>query len=578
MPQYFNGADPTNAFAAGMMAGYDFIDRIKARNETLRLQKRAEVRDDQRFGMEQTAFKQRTELTDLQIQDTRGDIADEGVQRKYRDDVLKPRATTEFEGQQKLQGVQTETAEYGLQTAKDRKAVGEEMARMNLQAPDPLTLGGIGAQSGQAEAAPPAAGKPAKATPPATAPAPPVDLGEQQRQYEAQPGPLQRVANAVTTAWTTWRDESKAAGANVEWKGIANFNNQPAGTIVKDPTTGKGVLVDDIRRDLGRYAPKYLQDRDQVDPKDRATLDLSVGSALKKEQGVLQQQMEALGADAGDLSKAGKRTALNAKLDTNRRNMDDLTRAMSKGSAAEAGITKPTDMNDPAAVTAITSAGDAVRKAGTTPSTNQAEINGLTTRMGRMNPARLTPKQIDTLSRAYALGIIDQQTLNNWKLYGGPLAPAKPTTIKFENAALLINPDGSKSWIIPPNADAKNRGAALEKSNKVLSMLSRQFESHIAQGNLPDAKKGSGEVYADRLLQAIASNAQLIEDKTGIRVKDENGNVDTEEIFGDPINTVRLTNWLVNYENGADEGDEAVNSFEDPERLQATIPEAPVVQ
>src|SRR5690606_21575330 len=55
MPQYYTGANPETAASTGLMAGFDFVDRIFERRRQREMQERAEARADRQMQLIENA-------------------------------------------------------------------------------------------------------------------------------------------------------------------------------------------------------------------------------------------------------------------------------------------------------------------------------------------------------------------------------------------------------------------------------------------------------------------------------------------------------------------------------------------
>lgn len=585
MPQYYSGADPTQAFSNGLMAGYEFIDRIKARAEQVRLQKLQEARSAEAFEMQKQGFATNQKLADLQIKDTTADIEDEGKERKYRDEqrpILESRAKKEYEQRIEATGLGIEAARGQIGERKDLKRGREAYAELLP------TLGGIGAQGLQTvqdpqvgagtvlrnDGAAPAA-TPTAATAPQTNS---LDLRARQAAVDAEPGPIGKAIRSVKDAVT-----SGAAGIGEGLRGKtdpAEYWNSIANPK-KVGTSGREIAEANIARNIRSnplaVAPDYLRDRPNVREEDRAALDYTMSQAATEQIANVSAEIRALGPAPANQLKVKR---LQTQLEQAKGVMNDLSKAMGKtvgaevlpGGGAIAG-------DDPKVLPAITKAAQANEAAGVLPKVTQEGLRLTQTQLGRMgNPTRLTPKQLNLLSEAFRTGYLDPTTYTNWLQYGGPLAPAPPKVIPFGSGkGVVLYPNGQLAELDFGSGKGKggrggDGGATI---GQAIEFVKDSLNARIKRGDIPDAVEGTGIHEMGQMmlfLQRYAPEFQA--NNPEVELLDENGEM-SMEWMKDPLDALKVMNYYVNRKNGLDEPDETVDPL--PEGPGA-MPVTPVMQ
>lgn len=482
MPQYYTGANPETALSSGLMAGFEFVDRIQSRRRQLELQER-------QMGLAENA--------DQRAEDAAGRAEDEYAHTKERRPILEGREDTD--------------AAFAL--SERNRAVGrrDEDESARLQLAGAMLEGGGGAPSlqniadGAQRRAPPNVPQTAQpASVPQTAqpaaaevPKGPVDLRAAQTARDNDPG----VGGLLKKLFVPEPGAAKAANAKNFWNDIAADSNTVG--LVYDPDTKKGVDVREIRRNPAPYAGKYLADRKSVSPQLRQSLDLTMGNALKE---------QLAGLDPKDQRSAGKAQQLNTQL-------GQLAKATTASAAADGGITRPVKIDDTRVVPAITNAVAKARNAQDILETSPNEMRAATTVVSRIGGSkRLNPAQISALTTLYAHGGIGAEELNNWSKYGTPIAPKQPSVTALGGGyAAIVSEQGVSIMALPGGAGGKETAAS--QSNRRLLVNDRMKQAYegikgmVKAGELSD---GSESQHFNEFLQTVKREAPQLQLKTGV--------------------------------------------------------------
>lgn len=562
MPQYYSGADPALAFSSGLLAGFQVVDQMKARKRQHDLEERRLqlAEDNQEFNQDIALRAEgRAERAEGRIEEThernktlwgREDADYEhGLKRRP---VVEAQADAQAAANLDATRTNTSATKEALAERRNKRGVAQQYATDFLtpaeEPPAAPTVGGgrpslqqVGAAAVQQAGAPPAAGGP-------------VDLRQAQREADTAPGFFQRLANDVAEH----RDAKRKEGKADSWERFA------------DPSKDVTGRVKEARRDPLRLVEPYLRDRSIVSPKARETIDLTMRNAIADRTNQVREQLAAL--DPADPKNTPKIRALEAE----KAKLGEHENALAKAAVASApqivGITNSVKPSDPKVISAVQTAATALN--GVTPTMSPGEMRALNTQLGRIgNSKRLTPKQVETLSKAYAYGVIDEQTLNNWRLYGGPLAPAQPKITSIGAGGSFIQyPNGQIAFIEPLGGDK----AAGTKVRQGVNDAAQLVESLIAKGDV-DLPEKSGLAAVSEALTLVQANAAQFQQATGIPVIDASGNFDPSELLK-PQNVRVLIDYRQKTAAGNVDPKETELPIEGAENSVETIPAAGVAQ
>lgn len=640
MPNYYSGADPTQAFSSGLMAGYEFIDRIKARAEQQRQLKLQEERDTERLGMQRDEFAFNKKVGEHNYE--RG-LTVEGRQdsdyahAKVRQPILETQQDAEAKARLRGENLRGDYAQEQLDEAKRNQALEDQSGgAIASMIERNRTLGSIGQQGvpwdnsyvPQPQGAPPAvqtsaptsAGAPATGAPPAAAPgepsiyeprydvgkpkppapAGPIDLAEAQAAEDKRPGPFARAGKAVYDAAGKVVGAVGAPGA-AAIAGTSNVLRESAANQVgkywsfaADPAQGPGEIkggdmfgsaVDErlrgasfreLRTHPEAFVEPYVKDRKNVPLEVRKTLDYNMQNGLTKQKAQITEQLAALPSGT---RFDPKRKALNRELAEVGGNVEALRKAKLETSVEEAGIPEPSVPVNDSRVADLVQKGEADRQAHGPTILTEAEDRALDRRAEQISTSgRLSRSELKTFSQMVAAGKMNMETLFNLDKYASPVKPEKPTLLNVGNGVLFkMYPDGRESWVIAPGAGGSKKTEAELKAHATMiaqgyTALVEDFNGYANQGLIPDAKKGTGRVWAAKAIESLRSNASQFEHDTGIRVTDGDGNLDLTPITN-PDQRQIFTSWIVNTWNGGRKGETAV-SMPHEDRLSRNIPEA----
>lgn len=582
MPQYYTGADPTQAFSAGMMAGYDFVDRIKARNEQVRLQKLQEQRDTERLGMQKEQFQLSQEAGRFGLERARTTATQQDTvfqQQQTRRPILEDQADKESAARLRATGLQADVAEFQLGEAKERNAAETEYGQMVLDNRPAPSLGSVGMQGVEQpsppQAAPPAAGS---STPSAPARKPvPVDLREAQAQSDAEPGFIERGVERVKGVW----DRAVKRGQGNFWGDIADTSISGDAFV---PGVGKefnGVRFRDVRNNLDRFSDRYLAERDNIPVEARTRLDATLANRLNEKKQRLDAQLQALPADG--FAGASRATQLQKEREATLQQLGQLAKVKSDSAVEDAGITKPTSIDDPRVQAAMTQAATAHSQVGAVPTYNQEQLRLLSTQVGRIStPNNLTPRQIKTLTRAFAAGTIDATTLENWKRYGGPLAPAAPKIIPFGGGTGVIQfADGRLAQLDLGKGSKGGRGGnadgRFKEPQQAISFGASFIDGAIKDGKF-DAASGSGDFHFGQMIRLMRENASEWQAKNPqMDILDDQAEF-TMDWAKDPLQLLDGIRYYMDLVSGVEDPGDTSIPIENQERARELVPQTPLVE
>lgn len=604
MPQYFSGANPENAFATGMMAGYDFIDRIKARNEQIRLQKRNEDRSDQLFTMQQEAHGTQQIAAKLNIEDARGDMADEASERLYRNErrpIEQAKADVLYGQAVESGGLQNENVRGAIQERKNlqrgRDAYGNLIESVGSA---PATLGAIGAQGtqgtqstqvGAGTVLKPGAETPAPTTTakpnaaPAAAPKPVIDLRALQKQSDAEPNFIQRGVKALTTSMAEGQAKAGERNTRNAWSEVANPELGGNSRVLLGEKH-ESIQIREIRSNPVPYAPAYLRDRDKVDPADRPAIDATMLTATTERRNSIDAEMKQL--DPSDPANKPKIAALRNQRAEADGVVSDLSKAMAKSVGSEIlpnGGTASAD--DPAVLAGVTKAKQAQDASGVMAQVTEQSLRLSQTQLGRMdNPSRLNKQQLGWLAEAFRTGAIDQTTYSNWLQYGGPLQPAKPQIIPFgAGKGVVLYPNGTLAEIDfgtggknGKGSKDKDDGAGFTTFAQSMDFMKDTLNARIKKGDIPDGVEGTGVDEMGKMMLLLQRHApQFQKQNPEVEIFDENGEM-SMEWSRNPVDALKVINFYVDVLNGIESPDETQSPIPNAEAAAQIIPTTPWAQ
>lgn len=552
MPQYYDlNANAGIAFSEGLAAGFEFVDRIKARRRQLDLEERSQNRADRQLKIVEDAHEfnkdiQEENLSLAKDADARAaaleaDRAEAAQYERDRRPEIERREKEMHDATMQESRVRVGATQEAINTQRAARQAAEDVARMTfeaLQPPEAVPPSTAGPSLAQVGAAPITA-------PPSAASRGPVDLRADQAERDSAPNFLQRAANDL-------QDLSKEVAAKSTkefWKSVANPGKE---------ALGRGSESATIRRNPLSYLPKYLEERDKVDAADRPALDVTMRNALMERRRAVHEEIAA----AGDPQKAAQ---LRREKDLLGQQLDKLSRAVVSSAPQSAGITQSVKVSDPRVAQAVATGATAFGN--TIPSATPDEMRALNTQLGRIgSQKRLTPKQIETLAKARAYGVVDDAAVMNWAKYGSPLVPAQPKIIPMsEHGMLAITPAGV-SFIPSPTANKVAATKLWQSVGEVADIV----ESKIVAGEI-DAPEKSGKSLVANGLALVQANAQAFQQQTGIRVIDENGNFDASQLLT-PQNWRVLVDYTLRTAEGSTDPRETELPIEGSENAAKTIP------
>lgn len=527
MPNYYSGANATTSFSEGLMAGYDFVDRIQSRKRQLDLEERAQARADRQMEIAE----------------------DVNADRNTQFDFEMDRAQTTAGQQDTLFGQGQDDRKVAVSERDRAIRVRDEVegARTDLAGGMLSGGGGLGAigAAGLASGPPGTARRAATPVPQTEQPAGPVDLRAAQRDIDNAPGFVDRIKTFVGEQ----REGHKTQNAERFWGSVVDTNNA-AGTSYS-PTAGHTVELRDVRLNPAKYADQYLKERERVSPEARATLDLTMSNALKDRSMQLGVQIGQL--DAADPRNAGKIRSLGNDLIAVNRNIATLAKSATSSAAADAGITRPVKVDDARVVPAITAAADKARQVQPILDTTPDELRAAMTVVTRAGSAkRLNQKQMSALTTLYAHGQIDAEQLTNWSKYGTPIAPKQPTVQALGGGYAAVVSDGGISLLRLPG-DSKTEPASSRSNQRMLvndrlKQINDGLQGMVEAGELSD---GSANQHFNKFLQIVKREAPNLQLKSGIPLLGADGALNIGE--ADPGEVAELLSSYSQYDKGEEQ-------------------------
>jgi hypothetical protein len=566
MPRYYSGANVVDSASEGLLAGFAFVDNLRARRRALDLQEREQARADERMALARLQDRRAQEQHDLalatgQEQAERARILFD-QQQEERSRLLEKRAQNEAE-----RGAFAKDLPWGRLVG-----IGQSVLRRATPSPAPAQAAAPAAATtaATAMAAPAAATTTATAAPAATAstdapatesqpaapaesaPAP-VDLREARERRAAEPGLVGRVKKFVADQERKGRENS----AKEFWRNVTNLDMSDA-EYRYSSLSGAGAKLGDVRTDPAKFAYMYLKDRDAVDPTDRATLDLTMSNALKERSNQIAQQIQSL--DPNDQRNQGRIKALTDQYIEVNRNLDELSKAVTKTAARDAGITRPVKPEDPRVVPAIVQAVEKAREVQPIISTTPDELRAARQiAMRASNAPRLTERQIQALTTLYMNGEITTEEIMNWSLYGQPIAPKQPTIQPLGDGYYAVVTENGITLGGTPTAGmgalaalAKARGGNAEMKDSEVRL--RQKENLTSMFNIISGAVKNGDLDGDpnalmgEMLQVIGRTAGEVQSLRNIPLIDQYGAVRFHMLS--PTEVAELTRGFIQYYRG----------------------------
>jgi hypothetical protein len=543
MPQYYSNSNIGTSFSDGLMAGYEFVDRIRMRREEAEQRKRENDRADRGMNLAEHA-------------DTRAEAASERAKQEYEHDT-KRRVTTEA----------NEDTDRAFLVDERKRAVGnrdqDESARATLadavlssQPSDGMSVVGGGGRAAAPRQTQPGAPAPAGAPAPqaGSAPAPevpsgPINLRKAQQDADNAPGFIDRLKNWATESQTEQKAGQKKRTAESFWGEVANPKST-VGTMYHEGI-GHSVPLREVRLDPAKYSGQYLKDRDNVPVDARASIDMTMSDALHEKQTDLANQIKAL--DPKDQRNAGKINALTQQLIAVNNDSDAVGQALTKSAAADAGIKHPVKVDDPRVVPAIVSAAERSRGAQEIPLTTPGEIRAATVVAQRAGGGkRVNEKQLAALTTLYKHGQIDAEQLTNWSKYGSPIAPKAPQIQALGGGyAAVVSENGISIMELPQQ---KGAASAASLSNRRLlnqdrlKELYEGFKGMVDAGELSD---GNANQHMNKFLQTVKRQGAALQLKTGIPLFGEDGSLNLADT--DPGEIAELLSSYQQFDKGEEQ-------------------------
>lgn len=600
MPQYYTGADPTQAFSAGMMAGYDFVDRIKARNEQVRLAKLQEQRDTERLGMQKEQFQLSQEAGRFGLERARTTATQQDTvfqQQQTRRPIVEAQQDVLYSADVEAKGLQAAAARAGLDAireGKEGRAASDQFLRSvygQSGGADPLTLGGVGVQGTQsAQDVEPAVGA-ASVQPRAAAGVPtpgssggtaavdkplPYDLRAAQQVVGAEPTPLDRVADAVSSAAKQVVEFPKKVRANDFWGVVGNPE-------VRSKSFEASAAK--VRSDPPKYFDNWMEDRGRItDNRTRSRIDATMEGALVEQRDAAIREMDLTSRTslANPRAATAKIRALaNTRAEAEQR-LESLYKAKAETAAASADITTPTIAgNDPKALAAVTTAGKQQQAAGIVPTMTQQELESDFRRLGSIqNPAKLTRQQLNWLSESFRKGTINEQTYSNWLRFGGPVAPAPPKFIPFGNGTGIVQFGDGRFAQLDLGGAGKSKaggGGDFKEASHALAFAANFFEGAGKIGDF-EGKDIKGQFHVGQMIELMRSKATLFQQRNPeMEILDDEGEF-TGAWMQDPLQLLKGMRYYIDLQNGVEDPGDTSIPIANQENAEQLIPQTPLVQ
>lgn len=536
MAQYYTGYNPERAFSDGMMAGYDFFDRIRSRRRALDLEERQQARADRGMELAENAdaraaeshqlgtkeaqlrldalpgqLEQQRRLSDLSINDTEF--------RVNRNPTVAAQQDAQHALSMDAGRAQLDAAREAQQLARDQRSSLADIAGM--------MFGPEEERSPSAMSSPPQPGsllQTAQQTPASTpsASAGPVDL-------RTQPVPESAVTKAAK-AVRGFVDRRQTQHANAMWKAYAEPSNLPHRFLAEPHLALR----------------QYKADRNKLEPALRESWDLTIKN---------------------DLTERGR--PIPAWLN------QPVTPASAPELVADAGIKSPVKVSDERVVN-VAQVAAANASGGPMPILTQDQMRMMNTQLTRMNGNnRLTPKQVETITNAARNGAISLEQVRNYSQYGAPFAPASPKIHNFgKGVGLMEFPGGRYAWLQAPGSDG---ASSTKETSQTFSDLEKDINGFIVAGQIDgDPERPAGRMHASGAISLLTANAPRFQQQTGIRVIGADGELDLST-FKNPQHRRVLIDWYNNTKTGERNPNDSALAIPNQDNAAALIPTAPIV-
>jgi hypothetical protein len=559
MPQYYSGADSVSSFTDGLERGFNLVEGIRERRQLRDLRERESARADASLELQknqdaraQTSADQNTQEFEARAPylqtNAQNDASTRNLQSIALIDEMNRRPTDykqkddAFASEQAIRAQQLKTGKFAYDNAVEAKAATADYVDNALipSMGSPLTQVARGQLPGQAPTAP--AAQPAPANYVERAPAQvasPAQPGAADLDLRNAPTVGERVGGAIAApfkAAVNYVDKVSKASDAKRWDDVAEG----------------GILYDAQRKDPARFAGQYLKNRAGVKPENRTKLDFTMKAALNDELNQLPPGPK----------NAPRIREINDQLkQLDRAQMDSL----------KTDVRRPVSPSDPKVEQALA---PFAPTPGAVPVMTHDQFRALNVQLGRVSDAKkVDGNQLKAIARARKAGVIDDATLNNWRQFGGPLAPAAPKITSVTGGFVAQTPS---SYTFVGTADGSGADKQAKASAKGVENLLQSFKGEMAAGRLPGEKNSEYAGVNDLItILQTGNNAQEFEAKTGIKVLSTDGKTIDMSVFSNPVAVKTATDVLARARQGITDSRESALVPAGQEEAVSSMPAAP---
>ena len=527
MPDFYSGPNAADSFSRGLMAGYEFVDRIKQRrieNEDRArqqaLQERQDTRAQQAFDInKQDHARNLQRQNDEDLAHMTGAIllARGGVDKMTPEDraqlVKSGRAANaqwqNLSDDEVWQNVQNNAMLHDdrvtEQAVRDRQLLEKEGAYEEL-------LTSMNTRTNQIR------GVPAQGAAPGAATAPPSN-GATAPQGLAQQGVAVARTQVPANVRTTYPRDNPVLGGMFGHKEapapisrklptekeVANEN--PDGPVLARPIKGNE-LSDEVAKDPLVYASSWTERRNDVtDQTRRSMTDARVFSAV-------QEDLDAAKAAYDKTTDPRTKATLGRRMVTRDAQLQALAKARGDG-AIDAVAARGAPTGDRAAG-ALAAAAKAYGE-GKLPVT-QEQLRGLQTTANRAaegKTTRFSPLQIKRLAHATALGLISPEQAENLMKHGSMEKPEKPTVQPLGDGYAAIVTQNGVSLMHLPGAGKSSGGGGAESAAQS-RLLANDRLTQAYEYMKETFGKGEAQAHMNTFLQTVKREGGRLTNRSGI--------------------------------------------------------------